>query len=164
VRPVALIDALEFLTVGGTVTFGALGLYEKQYRPKIEQGRYILADYVKTQATDMLASIKLPMTPETLQLRVNRLIELNSLSRRPEDLLSWRRYLIGIFVVLAFFALIDSFMPDYVFGNLPVGVWTFVVLVLLVVINGVFLWICTTIDRLIAKVDHEQKPKHALVA
>jgi hypothetical protein len=94
------------MLLAGTVTFGALGLYERQYRPKIERGRYLLTDYVNLQTQEIVTSIKLPMEPSSLQLKLNQLVSMNGLVRRPESLLAWRRYQIGMFVLLGLLALL----------------------------------------------------------
>jgi hypothetical protein len=155
---------LAVIGAGGGVTFAALQLYEKICRPRIEEGPSVLTRHLNSEASMTLSRIQLPMDPRMLQQELNMLTDLNSKWRRSDTLLRWRRYQVGILVLLAIFAVPAYLWPDYPLFNVPVSSWAVVVLLLLVGVNGVFLWYCIELDRFIDKLKTEDPSKKPFIA
>lgn len=114
-----------------------------------------MTHYLAVESAKTIGNIKLPMETSTLQSAVNALIHYNDLWRRPESLLAWRRYQVGLLVLLAISTVSAYVMPDYLLGNVPLSTWSVVTLAILVLDDGVFLWICMELDRFIHKLNQE---------
>jgi hypothetical protein len=122
VPPISSVEILVgLLGVGITVTSLVLGYYERVYRPKIESNASLLDRHVASEATKTRNLIQLPMEPRLLQKAADRLLNLNAIARRPDDLLRWRTYQLVFLVLLAILAVGAFVDPSYPILNIPIS-------------------------------------------
>ena len=132
----------------------AVEFYERLFRNKIEDNRERLWRYVESQTAQIKQEIKVPSDPRSLSIKLN---ELNTLVKRPDDFLKWRKLLVVAVVGFGGFAAYVSYDPFSVIWLLSNIAWLAIVFFLVMLANGVFIYHVFNVDEKISELLREDQ-------
>ncbi len=152
-------ELVAFLGFGSVFTVGTLTLYETFYRPRFDRNAHLLVSHFTPEATKIIATIKFPIEPGALSDAFDKLNQMNGKCRRPNDLLHWRQYQLGLLMLLVVVSVVAFILPDSVFLNTSLSYWATIVLAITGCANGAFLLLCIRLDNRLNEISGDYQAK-----
>lgn len=147
---------LALISIGATITFGAIGLYERVYRPRIEKNKDRLFRYANTKLKSLVKRIKIPADSQTMNKFPSELARLNKLVNRPGDFLEWRKYLLISFVILSIAVVYGVYNPTELILDYPASAWCFFLFIVNLGVSGYYIYEVWKIDNIISKIGQKK--------